>query len=264
MVEGSRRIIKICSDEIARHDRLDELKSHLLSCQHPSQTINDAFWRLFSPCRTVEENEYLIFTRTHNPTQSPNIEKIQNCLSDLKHPEMIKAFKNKKPLCTTRQPKNLKKMLVKAKFEMKPSIPKEPRKIGLYPCGSCKFCRLGYIQYATELVLYHRKRPIKWVYTRSFSCDSLGILYVIKCRTCPENYIGKAVAVKSRISKHTSDVRIPANSNCKKCTDHLRDHSNLIEPYFYFFPFFYVEEPGLRHFMETRFRIRWKPSLNTF
>ena len=49
-----------------------------------------------------------------------------------------------------------------------------------------------------------------------------------------------------------------------KCTDHLRFHSKLIEPYFYFYTFYYAEAPGLRHFLETRFRIRWKPSLNGY
>ena len=99
-----------------------------------------------------------------------------------------------------------------------------------------------------------------------FSCDSVNVLYIVCCIAsgCRENYIGKAKTVKSRVSKHASDVRLPHNSKCKKCTNHLREHSKLKEPFFRYYPFFYVNEPGLRHFMETRFRLRWKPTLNSY
>lgn len=143
-------------------------------------------------------------------------------------------------------------------------IPREPKLTGFIPCGNCKHCKSGYMHYTTELTLYHRREPITWIYTRTFSCDSLGILYVLKCRICTDTYLGKAKSVKSRVSKHISDVRHPHNSQCRKCTDHLREHSKLKEPFFYFFPFYYVEEPGLRHFMETRFKLRWKPTLNVY
>ena len=257
-----RRIVKICSEN--RESSLDKLKNHLIMCQHPEFIVEDSFAKIFQPSEKSLNEEYITFIRTFNPTQNPNYHKIQNCLYNLGHPQMIKAFGDKKTLCTTRQPKNLKQFLVKAKFQINPQIPREPRRVGLYPCGRCKYCKLGYIRYASQFTLYHRRVPIVWHYTRFFSCDSVKVLYVIFCRVCTSNYIGKAMTCKSRIAKHASDVRNPHNSQCKKCTNHLRDCSNIEEPYFRFYPFFYVNEDGLRHFLETRFRLRWKPVLNTY
>ena len=165
-------------------------------------------------------------------------------------------------MLTTRQPTNLRKLLIKSKFLLNPA-PLEPRLIGLFPCGKCTFCRKGYIKHATSFNLEHRKKSFEWRYTRYFSCDSKNILYVIMCKSCPENYLGKTDNLKYRISKHASDVRIPANSNCRKCAEHLRNCSGMVEPFFTCYPFFYVDDKSLRHFMERRFISKWKPSLNS-
>ena len=259
-----RRIVKICTEN--RSSQLADLRTHLIKCEHPDAVIDDAFEKIMSPMEKAKNQDCIVFTRTFNPTQSPNFNKIHSCLSTLRNTEVVKAFGKKSTLCTTRQAKKLKQLLVKSKFQLTPPIPTEPRLIGLYPCGKCKFCDLGYIQYATEFTLNHRNFPLKWIYTRYFSCDSVNILYVVCCIAsgCRDIYIGKAKSVKGRVSKHASDVRLPHNSKCKKCTNHLREHSKLKEPYFRYYPFFYVNEPGLRHFMETRFRLRWKPTLNSY
>jgi hypothetical protein len=185
-------------------------------------------------------------------------------LDNVNSPSMRKAFQRKAPLITTRQPTNLKNMLVRAKFELSPTTFVRDRQVGLVPCGNCKFCRLGYIQAATEFVMWDKGNRIVWKYKRLFTCDSTKILYVLFCRLCLEYYLGKAITTKTRISKHASDVRHPENSKCRKCTDHLRTCSKMEEPFFHFYPFFYVDEPGLRHFLETRFRLRWHPTLNSY
>ena len=175
---------------------------------------------------------------------------------------MTKAFQNKSVMLTTRQPANLRKLLVKAKFELNPT-PREPRRVGLFPCGNCKFCRLGYVIFATGFSVKSKDgRTITWTYNRLFSCNSANVLYVVICKKCPETYLGKTDKTKQRISKHASDVRHPANSKCKACTTHLLKCSNMVEPFFNFFPFFYVEGAALRHFTERRFINLWKPSLN--
>ena len=178
---------------------------------------------------------------------------------------MRKAFENKTPLLATRQPKNLRKLFVKAKFELHPERVITNRQVGLIPCGNCKYCRLGYIKPTNRIVLSQRNgKRIVWEYKRLFTCNSENILYVLQCRKCIDFYLGKAKATKTRLFKHASDVSHPENSNCKKCTNHLRTCSNMEEPFFNFYPFFYVEDPGLRHFMESRFILRWKPPLNTY
>ena len=255
-----RRIIRIVSEN--RQNRLEGLKTHLMACGHPIKVIEDSFSKIYQPTKRPKITEPIIFNQTYNPNQEVNLHKIRNCLQNVKHTNMVKAFENRKPLCTTRQPKNLKQLLVKAKFNINP-IPRSPNRVGLFPCGNCKYCKNGYIRYASEFTLYHRNKPITWTYNRLFTCESINILYVAICRYCKENYVGKTKNCKKRIAKHASDVRIPANSNCKKCSEHLRRCSSLQEPYFHIYPFYYVDDPSLRHFMEKRFILRWKPSLNS-
>ena len=133
----------------------------------------------------------------------------------------------------------------------------------MIPCGSCKYCSTGYVVGATGFKFKSKNGNwIEWTYNRLFSCSSMNILYILICRYCCENYLGKSDSTKRRITKHKSDVLRPENSNCRVCTDHLRACSNLVEPYFTLYPFFYVDDPGLRHFMERRFINSFKPTLN--
>ena len=176
---------------------------------------------------------------------------------------MLTAFQDKIPLVTTRQAPSLKNRLVRAKFVMG-VIPREPKLVGIHPCGKCTYCKKGYIKHTTEFTLRNGNMLITWKYTRLFTCDSVNVLYVILCNYCDEYYLGKAAVVKSRCSKHASDVRLPWNSNCRVCSEHLRNCSNLIEPYFTYYPFYYVDDPALRHFMERRFINKWKPTLNGY
>ena len=47
-------------------------------------------------------------------------------------------------LLTTRQPKKLRNLLVRAKFETK-TIPKSPKLTGLFLCSNCVYHKAGYI-----------------------------------------------------------------------------------------------------------------------
>ena len=176
---------------------------------------------------------------------------------------MKKAFDNKWVLCSTRQPSNLRQMLVKAKFILNPP-PREPILYGLFPCGHCSCCKQGLISYSSEFEFIDGfGSKIIWVYNRKFSCASRNVIYILKCTKCSGFYLGKTDDTTQRCRKHASDVRHPENSNCQYCSEHLRDCSKLIFPYFKMYPFFYVDDPSLRHFMERRFIIRWKPPLNS-
>ena len=148
-------------------------------------------------------------------------------------------------------------MLTKAKFILNPA-PREPRMVGLVPCGHCSCCRLGYIQPATEFTfLSGRGKWITWVYNRYFSCNSRNVVYAVICIKTPHTYVGKTVDTTQRCRKHASDVRHPHNSNCRKCAEHMRECSNQIEPYFRMYPFYYVDNDELRHLVESRFIKRW-------
>ena len=90
-----------------------------MTCGHPSDVFEDSFSKLYQPSRRKSVTDPIIFTQTYNPNQQVNLHRIKNCLENLRHGTLKKAFENKEPLCTTRQPKSLKQLLVKAKFDLK-------------------------------------------------------------------------------------------------------------------------------------------------
>ena len=163
----------------------------------------------------------------------------------------------------TRQPRNLKKMLTRAKFDLIPEVSYR-KPAGLYPCGNCTYCARGYIVHATDFVLRSRGEVIRWTYTRHFTCDSVNLLYMVKNDYDENFYLGKTKSAKKRVGKHISDVFHPHNSNCKVCSRHLGNVTGMIEPFFRYYPFFYEDDPGMRDFMEKRFTRRWKPQLNSY
>ena len=65
-------------------------------------------------------------------------------------------------------------------------------------------------------------------------------------------YIGQTEELKQRTRKHKSDVIHPNNSNCKKCSEHLRTCSKMKEPYFNIYPFLYEENKPPQNFKERR------------
>ena len=154
-------------------------------------------------------------------------------------------------------------MLVRARFDTQ--VPERPLQLnGLFPCGNCVYCRKGYIRPALEVKLQRDGKEITWTYNRHFSCNSVNVLYFVTNRWDYEFYLGKAKNTRQRTAKHKSDIENPKNSKCKKATNHLREVSNLEEPYFHFYPFYYAPEPHLRSFMEHRFIRRYKPTLNLY
>jgi hypothetical protein len=257
----ARRIINIVSEN--RERRLDELTEHMAARGHPVANITRSISTAMKPHKMPTPGEPIVFTRTHSPRLVINQQQFTNCISNVLGDQMKKAFDNKWVLISKRQPENLRKMLTSAKFVRNP-IPREPRRVGLFPCGRCVYCQKGYIKSATGFeVRNHEGHVVSWTYTRFFTCSSKNVLYVVTCNKCNNHfYVGKTKDLSNRTSKHASDVRLPHNSNCKTCANHLRVCSQLIEPYFTIYPFFYEDDPHTRHHLERRFIQQFKPDLN--
>lgn len=257
----SRRIIQIVSEN--RDNRLSELSNHLKIRGYPSSVINDSFSKVMSPQREPRQGVPITFIHTFNPNHVIDLREFREALRNVHNSRMKKAFDKKWVLCSTKQPSNIRNMLTKAKFLLNPP-PREPRSAGLVPCGNCSCCNEGFIVHANEFTFIDgRKNVVTWTYNRLFSCESRNVLYVLVCLKDPNFYVGKADDFKQRCRKHASDVRHPHNSYCRKCAEHLRLCSNMVVPYFRIYPFFYVDDPHLRHIMERRFIDRWRPTLNS-
>ena len=105
---------------------------------------------------------------------------------------------------------------------------------------------------------------LTWHYKCSFSSDSKDVVHVLICNNCDFFYIGQTEELKQCTQKHKSDVIHPNNSECKKCSEHLRTYSKMKEPYFNMYPFLYEENKYLQELKERRYTMNWEPQLNSY
>ena len=227
----ARRIIRIVTDN--RDYRLEELRQNLLKRNHPEKIINYSFTKSFQPKNNNEENKEIItFTRTYNPNHNFNYNRFNNCLNNINNRELRETLSNKKVLLTTRQPKNLKNILVTAKFDLHPELPnRKPN--GLFSCKDCIYHKNGYIKPCKSFTFkLTNGKSVTWNYNKCFDCDSKDVLYILICNNCDYFYLRKTIDFKQRIGKQKSDVKHPQNSTCRECAEHLRDCAK-IEPFFF-------------------------------
>ena len=132
----------------------------------------------FQP-RKHENNDknVVTFTRTYNHNYQFSFNKFKSCIKNTTNRELQKAFNDKKILLTTRQPKKLRNLLVRAKFETK-TIPKSPKLTGLFLCSNCVCHKAGYIipclSFSFKLT---NGKTITWIYKIFFSCDSKDVMF---------------------------------------------------------------------------------------
>ena len=131
----------------------------------------------------------------------------------------------------TRQPKNLRKILAKAKFEENP-LPPPLKEVEFFRCNDCIYHRCGYFKPCKSFQFKVNNKPMIWHYKRDFNYDSKNVIYILMCNTCEWFYLGQTTNLKQRIRKYKSDVFHPQNSFCKKRSEHLRDCSRMREPFF--------------------------------
>ena len=207
----ARRIIRIVTDN--RDYRLEELRQNLLKRNQREKIINYSFTKSFQPKNNKEENKEIItFTRTYHPNHNFNYNRFNNCLNNINNRELRETFSNKKVLLTTRQPKNLKKMLVTAKFDLHMELPnRKPN--GLFSCTDCIYHKNGYIKPCKSFTFkLTNGKSVTWNYNKFFVWDSKDVLYILICNNCDYFYLGKTIDFKQRIRKHKSDVKHPQNS----------------------------------------------------
>ena len=258
----AKRIVRIVSLDI--DSRLEELKGHLLLCSHPEKNINYAFSKLFNTNEAPEGEHPIVFTSTHNPSHSYDSRIIKNILQGIRGESMKKAFSNHRVVLGTRQPKNLRNLLIKSRFSSQPQQQQQSRPPpGLYRCtSSCIYHNFGYI---TECLSFKfgRHMQYEWFYNRHFDCNSKNVIYILICNCCWMFYIGETGNTKERTRQHKSNTLHPENANCKKLSRHLNRCSSRVQPFFRIYPMYYEDNPAKRKFIEKRLIHRFKPPLNS-
>ena len=73
--------------------------------------------KCFQPKLDINKGIEFFFTKTFNPNHVINFNKLTSSLENIRSNELKQCFQNKTVQLATRQPKNLRKILTKAKFE---------------------------------------------------------------------------------------------------------------------------------------------------
>ena len=108
----------------------------------PEHRIMETFSKVYSPQRNDKSGDNIFFTHTHNVSQSFVRRRIADTVKNDKGDSMKKAFGKCRVIVGTRQPKSLRKYLIRSKFSR--SKKKVTQTIpGLYACRkNCKYHRL--------------------------------------------------------------------------------------------------------------------------
>ena len=253
----AKRIVKISSHN--RDVRLDELMDNLVARGHPRKNVLEKFGEVFTPNQEPRKSEdTIVFTTTFNPAVGYPRKVINNLFQGLQGDTVRRVFKNNRIIFGSRQPKSLRKLLVRSRFSfLKPRNKKTP---GLFNCRKgCKYHRHGYIRTCLGF-RFGKNNEFSWEYRRFFDCEAKNVIYVLICRKCWKFYIGETKNLKKRTRKHKSDISHPKNSNCKELAEHLRLCSS--SPHFRIFPIMYVDDMNRRRFIESRLIKQFRPPLN--
>ena len=127
---------------------------------------------------------------------------------------------------------------------------------------TCKYHRVGYIVNSSSFSFGEHKEFF-WEYRKYFNCDSQNVVYLLQCNYCWQFYIGETGNLKERIRTHVSNVLHPGNANCTKLNTHLHHCSQLREPFFLIYPYYFVQDMHHRRFIEKRHIRRYNPPLNS-
>ena len=225
----AKRIIVFVSDPEKMNIRLKEMKNWLLKCSYPENVIDKGFHnaKLQGPAPNPEnKKEIMPFVTTYyNNYSNKNVVRSINSTFQNSNNHLIKTvFGNSEVVLSQKQTPNLLRILTKEEKINK------PMGNGLFRCQNkrCKICKI-YIQQCKEFKLSNGK---SWKINCRITCNSINVIYYLKCIKCNTTYIGKTNSLRKRMNGHISDSR---HGNT---TDKFDQHvylclgHNKVEPYF--------------------------------
>ena len=187
---------------------------------------------LFSP-HSIEKNPELFTEAYHNLNQLRLCEKLDNIIRE------NKIIKSK------RQPKNLKQILTRAKFETQNITSVE----GVTKCNKkrCKVCDI-----LIEGKSFKFKHiPIEFEVKRNLTCTSKNVIYVMRCDKCKDEYIGSTQQLNHRV--HVALHRILFVSK------HIYEYS---KGQFHIMPLYQTDNYSNIQIKEQHLIDKYKPLLN--
>ena len=200
------RIHRICSNPEDRKKHLGELEQKLLQSGYRRKAIRKQFNRA-----TTHDREELLIRRQKESTDRvpfvttyfPGAEQLRKGIRKLQHlledDLRLSQALPKPPVLAFRQPPNLRKALVKSKF----STGRETANV--QPCNHARCLTCPTINTETTVTRGQATNHVRGQLT----CHSRGVVYLIRCRKCPEAwYIGETgQKLRRRMNGHRATIR---------------------------------------------------------
>jgi hypothetical protein len=258
----ARRLCTIIDDNEIKNARLQEMKGFFLSNGYPRKVINDSIKKALSIPQHIlrqpkdkSSTDIIPFVYTHNP-RNPNLAPIVRSIFNILKTDskMAKALDKSKFIPSKRQPPNLGKLLVRAKFSNKTT------QGGSFKCGDTRCGNCPYMNESQNIFIKSTGRTFRII--EKMSCKSSNVLYIITCNGCQEQYVGMTNNVLAkRFTIHRQQIRTPAyrqigvSEHIDKCSD--------LEIKFTVTPFYKISSDKIAgSAKEQLFINQFQPSLN--
>ena len=173
----------------------------------------------------------LLTTYYSNITASNIVKQANFMLKTTANDHIKHVFKNYDVILSLKQPKNLLRELSNAAFTSSSDNFVEP---GQFNCTDkrCKLCKL-YIKPCKSFITSNN---FEWVIRSSVSCNSVNVLYYLKCLPCNGRVTntGKTIITRDRMNNHISECRSGNSSDLFDLHVHqcMKKHSYYHEPLF--------------------------------
>ena len=259
----ARRIKTIVSDDDMLAKRFDELEKFLIKQNYPHNIIKIGIQKAMALNRQTlriikdkVQQDIIPFVSTYNPKNPEVFNIINQNLPILYEDRHMKDLYSKYTFIKSkRQPKNLKKLLTKARFDSTTITP-EVKKCNGKKCGLCIHLIEGNsFQFNCGAVF-----EIK----QSMSCDVKNLIYVMKCAGCGLEYIGETSDLRKRVTVHNQQIRDP-RIRVLKVSAHIDACANTCNPKYHILPFYKMNTQCTisRRNKEAYFIKQFKPVLNS-
>ena len=208
------RVVERCSETEEQEKQLKNLKEKLKDRNYPDKVIDEKFGKARNKDRRTlifqnrkdknGGNKKVRFMFTHNTANPPIHKWLRMCKPLLERSAKAKDIGSKIQICT-KQPRNLKTILggYREKTRVSQNV---PANTGCSKCAknckvSCPMMKEGKTFKSTRT---KRTYPIR----QNVDCDSEWVIYLITCRKCLGQYVGKSkTKFKLRHSNHKQEVK---------------------------------------------------------